>query len=319
MPTLAGMAAASLASGRWSVSAALLCLVSSVSTCLAALVVNDIADVSGDDKNNDYVAGFSGGGRGLQDGLITRREAWRIAVALGVVSVLAGSALAFVGSPWILLLGALAALGGLVYSIGPRLVRKGWGDLVLGFCGGALPALCGWLAIADQVTPTAVAIAGAYGLATSTICFALHTLDAQADREVGKRTLPCRVEPALHAPLLAASSCLAVALGGAALVRVGVTATPAIVVGCAVALGVPLWCKYRDAGARALGAGTAISMLALMAASVAVMLSRIPRAEYGAQLVILLAAMAFARWIHPLLATGPAQPGTSARREQPCR
>lgn len=310
MPALVGLCAASLVTHRWSWPIAAICLVSAVSTCLAALVVNDIADEHGDSRNTDFVPGFSGGGRGLQGGTVSRHDAWLLAFGLGTVSLVSGSLLAYLTTGWILVLGGIAAAGGIAYSIGPRLVRKGWGDIVLGFCAGVLPALCGWLSISHQIDVTAIAVSFACGLTMSTVCFALHTLDVESDRRDGKSTLACRVTDRWHGALLMGTGTLAVLVGGLALVRVGLVTIPSVGAALILVAGAPLWLRRRGLGRAALGIGTPTALLAVLSVTVAAMLARVPGAIPASRAVIVLTAAALARWLVPVVhkAQAPAVP-----------
>lgn len=263
--------------------------------------MNDIADEHDDSTNTDFVPGFSGGGRGLQAGMVTHHNAWLLALGLGTVSLISGLLLAYLTTGWILLLGGMAAAGGIAYSMGPRLVRKGWGDIVLGFCAGALPALCGWLSISRQVDTTAIAIVVACGLTMSTVCFALHTLDVSSDRRVGKRTLATRVAENSHGPLLMGASTLAVLVGGVALVRAGLITIPAVGAALVLVAGFPAWLRSRGLGRASLGIGTSTALLVAMSVTAAAMLARIPGTGPASPVVVVLAVATFVRWLAPIV------------------
>lgn len=190
---LIGMAAAGAVTGRWNWLVVLLGIVAAVTANLVALLVNDLADANDDDANLECTPGFSGGTRALQSGLLTRREMCVGAAVLAVTSAGAAIALASITRPLVLLLGALALLGGLAYSSGPRLVSRGFGDIMLGLCAGLIPVLGGWVAMSGELDHVAWVVGCAQALAVGSVCFALHSLDADVDAAAGKRTLAARV------------------------------------------------------------------------------------------------------------------------------
>lgn len=239
---LIGMAAAGAARSKWNWSIVILGIVAAATANLVALLVNDLADRVADDANDRCIPGFSGGTRALQSGLVGRREMLTVVAVLVLTSAATAILLTSITSLLVLVLGALALLGGLTYSSGPRLVSRGFGDLMLGLCAGLAPVLGGWIAMGDQLDGVAWIVGCAQALTTGSVCFALHSLDAEADAAAGKRTLAARVPTnrlplavaAIHVPALMATGVALAVVGMPAPLSTAVVAA-AVVLTCILA------------------------------------------------------------------------------------
>lgn len=192
LPLLVGMGLAYGQTGRWSWPVALVAILAAVCGVQAGMMLDDLADHAGDSVNSGRVDGLSGGGRGLTDGAVSRRTVAKVGAI--VAATACGAALAVVlvrpaTAPIAVAAVAIATL----YSVGPRLVKRGLGDAVAFFAFGPLPILFGYAAIAGVVDPVAVGIAAAFGACTVVGCAGMHMLDLDADAGVGKRTLAVRV------------------------------------------------------------------------------------------------------------------------------
>lgn len=192
LPLLVGMGYAHSVHGGWSWPLALAALVAAVCGVQAGMMLDDLADHDGDALNDARVAGLSGGGGGLTGGRVSRRALWivgSVAVALAGAAAI-GIAIVRPATLWIAVAAFLIAI---LYSVGPRLVKRGVGDAVAFLSFGPLPILFGYTAIAGTVDVAALGLAVAFGAATVVGCMGMHLLDAGADAAVGKRTLVVRI------------------------------------------------------------------------------------------------------------------------------
>lgn len=192
LPLLVGMGFAYRVTGAWDWPVAIAALVAAVCGVQAGMLLDDLADHDGDAVNDTRIAGLSGGGGGLTGGHVSRRALW--IVGSGVLAVASAAALAVAfARPATLLIAVAAFLVAILYSVGPRLVKRGVGDVVAFLSFGPLPILFGYAAMAGTVDAAALLVAVAFGANTVVGCMGMHLLDADADTSVGKRTLAVRI------------------------------------------------------------------------------------------------------------------------------
>jgi 1,4-dihydroxy-2-naphthoate octaprenyltransferase len=171
----------------------------------AANVLNDYHDAlnGADDANTQGLFPFTGGARLIQNGHVTRDDTRQLAYALVGVLVPAGLVLAVETGGGLLLLGALGLLSAWAYSAPPlALMKRGLGEFTVGLT---------WVLVvvgADYVQrghfffmPWVVALS--FGFLISNILLINGFPDAQADAQVGKRTLVVRLGPRWAAYLYA--------------------------------------------------------------------------------------------------------------------
>lgn len=159
---------------------------------VAAHVLVNVLNELGDDASGlDHVTtrtAFSGGSGALQQGLLTRAAAWRIAVLAGAVALYVAWQVTVVRHDWRLVpvigSGALCVLG---YT--PWLLRLGLGEAAAGLGLGGLPIIGAALLQGGPLSDATVVLA----LMTTALTFNLLLFNAipdqLADGRTGRRTL----------------------------------------------------------------------------------------------------------------------------------
>jgi 1,4-dihydroxy-2-naphthoate polyprenyltransferase len=163
----------------------------------AANVLNDYHDAlnGADEANQQGLFPFTGGARLIQNGQVSVQDTRNLALALLMFVVPAGLWLAAQTGGGLVVLGLAGLLLGWAYSAPPlALMTRSLGELAVGLA---------WLLVvvgADYVQrgsfffmPWAVGLS--YGLLISNILVINGFPDAQADAQVGKRTLVVRAGP----------------------------------------------------------------------------------------------------------------------------
>lgn len=167
----------------------------------AANVLNDYHDAlnGADDANQQGIFPFTGGARMIQNGQVSLQDTRNLVWALLLCLVPAGLWLSVNVGSGLVLLGLAGLLLGWAYSAPPlALMTRSLGELAVGLA---------WLLVvvgADYVQrgsfffmPWAIGLS--YGLLISNILVINGFPDAQADAQVGKRTLVVRVGPRMAA------------------------------------------------------------------------------------------------------------------------
>ncbi len=204
-----------------------LALIGALALHVAANTWNDLYDWrSGTDQaNNDYFLPFSGGSRSIELGLISERGLAVIAWSSVAVAAACGAAIAALGTPWVLAVGAAGAVIGFCYTAPPlRLAaRRGLGELVVTLAFGPLLVLGVFAATTGRLEASAAlaALAGLpLGLLTANILLINEFPDAKSDALTGKNhlvvTLGARGGRVVYAVLLSATvlSHVALVVGG---------------------------------------------------------------------------------------------------------
>ncbi len=154
---------------------------------------NEYADVETDALTRRTL--FSGGSGALKEFGAPPRLAWRAAWLTLGTGVAAAALLAIAGAlpPAGLLLLALGALGGWLYSVGPvALAWRGWGEVTNAVLGGLLLPAYGYALQAGRVTAHLILLSLPFALHVFVNLLATTWPDRAADRAVGKRTLATR-------------------------------------------------------------------------------------------------------------------------------
>jgi 1,4-dihydroxy-2-naphthoate octaprenyltransferase len=167
----------------------------------AANVLNDYHDAlnGADEANQQGLFPFTGGARMIQKGQVSLQNTRNLVLALLLFIVPAGLWLAVHSGGGLVVLGVVGLLLGWAYSAPPlALMTRSLGEFAVGLA---------WLLVvvgADYVQrgsfffmPWAVGLS--YGLLISNILVMNGFPDAQADHQVGKRTLVVRVGPRIAA------------------------------------------------------------------------------------------------------------------------
>lgn len=190
-----------------------LALLGALALHVAANTWNDLFDWrSGTDQaNNDYFLPFSGGSRSIELGLISERGLAIVAWSAAAVAVACGAALALLGTPWVLAVGAAGGLLGFFYTAPPlRLAaRRGLGELAVALAFGPLLVLGVFVAVTGQLDVFAALAGLPLGLLTANILLINEIPDAKSDALTGKNhlvvTLGARGGRVLYALILAAA------------------------------------------------------------------------------------------------------------------
>lgn len=227
VPVLLGAALAAQA-GKFHGGLFALALVGALALHVAANTWNDLFDwKSGTDQaNNDYFLPYSGGSRSLELGLITERGLSMVAWGAALVAIACGAALAVLGTPWVLAVGAAGGVLGFCYTAPPlRLAaRRGLGELAVTLAFGPLLVL-GVVTAITGVVDVVPALAGLpLGFLTANILLINEIPDAKSDAATGKNhlvvTFGARGARVLYVVLLLAAVASHVALVVAGLVPV---------------------------------------------------------------------------------------------------
>jgi 1,4-dihydroxy-2-naphthoate octaprenyltransferase len=170
-----------------------LTLLAGISMHIAANTFNDYFDwKSGTDQlNNSYFLPYSGGSRSIELGLITEKALFRVALVALLISGGLGITLAYLSSPWVLLIGALGAFFSYFYTAPPlRLAaRYGLGELSIFLNFGPLPTLGAVVAMTGILSWDAALVGIPIGLLTTAILWINQFPDEEGDRAAGKNNL----------------------------------------------------------------------------------------------------------------------------------
>lgn len=160
---------------------------------LGANVINDYFDYRNgtDAANREFVAGFTGGSRVIQDGLLSHREVLAGAAVLLAAAAAAVAVLYLKTGPALLIMGAAALLAAVTYSLFLHALVAG--ELMVGFCFGTLIPAGSFFAQAGYVTAEVLFASVPLGLGVFLILFINEMPDYAADRACGKRTLVVRL------------------------------------------------------------------------------------------------------------------------------
>lgn len=152
---------------------------------------------------------FAGGSGVMQAGTVSRIVPLITSIAALIAAATIGGFLQFglKTGPCTILLGALGLFGGFFYSTKPiRLVEKGIGELVIGFCYGWLPVASAYYIQTGHVHPIIHWISIPIGMSIFNVILLNEFLDYPGDSAAGKRNLLVRFGKKNSAYLYAAIS-----------------------------------------------------------------------------------------------------------------
>jgi 1,4-dihydroxy-2-naphthoate octaprenyltransferase len=139
---------------------------------------------------------FSGGKRVLVDGLLSRRQAWGIALAGYFLTTLCGLLIVLYREPGVLWIGMAGVALAFFYHAPPfRLSYRGWGELAVAIAYGPLVVTGTFLVQRGTVAPWLAGASAALGLLVAGFLLLNEFPDRQADAGAGKRTLVVRLGP----------------------------------------------------------------------------------------------------------------------------
>jgi len=139
---------------------------------------------------------FAGGTRVLVEGKIPPRVARWTSVIAFLIALVIGIVLQFVyqTGPYTLLLGCLGALPGFFYSTEPvRLVKRGVGEIFIGFCYGWLPVASSYYIQTATIAPIIHWMWLPIGFSIFNVILLNEFPDYEADVAAGKKNLLARV------------------------------------------------------------------------------------------------------------------------------
>ncbi len=174
---------------------ALATLVLAVLMHAAANVLNDYHDAlnGADDANTQGLFPFTGGARLIQNGYVTTQDTHDLAKALIIVLIPCGLLLSLKAGGGLLVLGLAGLLLGWGYSAPPlALMKRGLGELTVALTWGLVVIGADYVQRGQFfVIPFAVAVS--FAVLVGNILVINGFPDAQADAQVGKRTLVVRL------------------------------------------------------------------------------------------------------------------------------
>ncbi|MEE9913557.1 MAG: prenyltransferase [Deltaproteobacteria bacterium] len=139
---------------------------------------------------------FAGGTRLIPDGRISPVVALWTSVIAFFIALAIGIVLQFIyqTGPYTLLLGCLGALPGFFYSTEPvRLVKRGIGELFIGFCYGWLPVASAYYIQTAAIAPIINWLWVPIGFSVFNVILLNEFPDHDADAATGKKNLLCRI------------------------------------------------------------------------------------------------------------------------------
>ena len=154
-------------------------------------------DYSGDVISNQlHKNKFAGGSRMLLSGKLSPAIAFWTSVIALIIAAAIGFILQFVykTGPYTLLLGFLGAFSGFFYSTPPiRLVKRGIGEIFIGFCYGWLPVASAYYIQTGTIHPIIHWMAIPIGLTIFNVILLNEFPDYDADKATGKKNLLYRL------------------------------------------------------------------------------------------------------------------------------
>jgi 1,4-dihydroxy-2-naphthoate octaprenyltransferase len=154
-------------------------------------------DYKGDVLSNQlHKNQFAGGSRMLLSGkVLPVIPLWTSFITL-IIAAAIGIILQFVfqTGPYTLVLGALGAFPGFFYSTPPvRLVKRGIGEIFIGFCYGWLPVASAYYIQTGTIAPIIHLMGIPIGLSIFNVIFLNEFPDYEADKATGKKNLLYRI------------------------------------------------------------------------------------------------------------------------------
>lgn len=139
---------------------------------------------------------FAGGSRVFPSGKLPPAVSLWTSIITLIVAAAIGIILQFVykTGPYTLLLGTLGAFPGFFYSTPPvRLVKRGVGEIFIGFCYGWLPVASAYYIQTATIATIIHVMAIPIGLSIFNVIFLNEFPDYEADRATDKKNLLCRI------------------------------------------------------------------------------------------------------------------------------
>lgn len=170
-----------------------LALAAAVLVHIGANVINDYFDHRNgtDAANREFVHGFTGGSRVIQEGMLSHREVLAGSVVFLAAGFVITLYLAQAAGSALLYMGAAAVLAAVTYSLFLHSIYVG--ELIVGLCFGTLIPAGSFYVQAGFVSPQVVLASIPMGLLVFLILFINEIPDYAADKQSGKTTLVVRL------------------------------------------------------------------------------------------------------------------------------
>ena len=161
---------------------------------LAGNTINDYFDWDSSDAANEHAGPFSGGSRYRMESSLSKRAFLSMFVVFLLIAGAAGAYLVLRGRIHVLTLGAIGALGGILYSARPfQLMSHGLGELDILAMFGPLTTFGMGYAIEGRFCAEYLAVGLPVGLLVTAIIWMNEFPDVDADQRAGKRNLVVRL------------------------------------------------------------------------------------------------------------------------------
>jgi 1,4-dihydroxy-2-naphthoate octaprenyltransferase len=195
LPLIVGSILGWLDAGTFDDVAFALALVTVICVHAGANVLNDVFDdINDNDRVNEgRIFPYTGGSRFIQNGVVRVAQMMRLGVALLVVGLTFGTALALHAGPAVIGLGLTGIALGVLYSAPPcSLSARGFGEATVGVAFGVLPVVGGaWLQAGSFGFET-VLLSLPISLWVTAILLINEVPDATADAAVDRKTFVVR-------------------------------------------------------------------------------------------------------------------------------
>lgn len=155
---------------------------------------------------------FSGGSGVVVKGRIPPHQVKRASLATAFAAILLGVFLQFglKTGPWTLPLGLTGCLAGYYYSTPPlRWVKRGIGELIIGFCFGLLPVTTAFYLQTGSLHPLILWLSIPIGCTIFNVILLNEFPDYKGDRQAGKKNLVVRLGPHFAAQIYGVVTVLA--------------------------------------------------------------------------------------------------------------
>lgn len=196
-PMVLGAAWASYVGGQVDWHLAFWAAVSVVLIMLSTYLAGEYYDQKEDKLSGEYgKSAFAGGSQVIQKGKMGAEVVRRASnySALAVVAVGVFIQMHFKTGPWTLPLGSLGLLIGYFYSTPPiRLVKRGFGEIFIGFCYGYLPVFIAAYLQTGEFDLRLFYISNPIAISIFLVIWINQFADYKADKEAGKTNLVVRL------------------------------------------------------------------------------------------------------------------------------
>jgi 1,4-dihydroxy-2-naphthoate polyprenyltransferase len=179
--------------GKFSLGNFLLVMVGAVCFHLGTNVINDFVDNENgtDNINTEYLPGFSGGTRLIQNSLMNKWEVFAESAVFFAVSFLIGAYFTYKTGLFVLYLGAAGFVTVLLYSFFNNSFYIG--EALVGICYGWLVTAGSYYVLSGDIRPAVFLISFPLVILTFLILWINEFPDYKADRQSGKLTLVVRI------------------------------------------------------------------------------------------------------------------------------